>query len=132
MWYFWEKGQFCNSLDPCAIEDSLCRAAPVPLWQSQCGVHLTPSLGGMTLTWCCLRSSALISASLLLDLEFQEGELEGGWSGTEKPTTQVFQIGSYQAWVELQVGDRDSRNEGVIAGNMKSVEEYEAKGKKEL
>ena len=49
MWYFWEKGQFCNSLDPCAIEDSLCRAAPVPLWQSQCGVHLTPSLGGMTL-----------------------------------------------------------------------------------
>ena len=57
MWYIWEKGQFCNSLDPCAIEDSLCRAPPVPLWQSQCGVHLTPSLGGMTLTWCCLRSS---------------------------------------------------------------------------
>lgn len=41
------------------------------------------------------------------------------------------QIGSYQAWVELQEGDSDSRNEGVIAGNMKSVEEYEAKGKKE-
>ena len=40
--------------------------------------------------------------------------------------------GSYQAWVELQVGDSDSRNEGVIAGNMKSVKKYEAKGKKEL
>ena len=90
MWCFGEKGQFCNSLDPCATEDSLCRAAPVPLWQSQCSVHLPPSLDWMTLTWCRLRSSALILAFLLLDLEFQEGELEQGWSEIEKPTVQVF------------------------------------------
>lgn len=41
----------------------------------------------------------------------------------------MFQVGSYQAWVGLQVGDSDSRKEGIIAGDMKLVKEYEAKGK---
>ena len=62
--YLGEKGQFCNSLDPHATGDSLCRAAPVPLWQSQCSVHLPPSLDWMTLTWRCLRSSAPYSSLL--------------------------------------------------------------------
>lgn len=131
MWYFGEKGPFCNSLDPVPLRThfvvQLLFSVAEPTW---CTLNAFSGWDDAYLV--LLRSSALISASLLLDLEFQEGELEGGWSETEKPTTQMFQVGSYQAWVELQVGDSDSGNEGVIAGNMKSVREYEAKGKKEL
>lgn len=38
-------GQCCSSLDPCAIEDLLHRAAPVPLWQSQCSILFNPFSG---------------------------------------------------------------------------------------
>lgn len=41
----------------------------------------------------------------------------------------MFQVRSDQAWVELQIGDSDSRKESVIAGDMKLVKEYEGKGK---